>query len=264
MRILLTNDDGINAPGLKCLQNIAAQLSDDVWVVAPEHEQSGASRALTLHMPLRVRKARDKTFAVSGTPSDCVLLAVKDILADKKPDLILSGVNRGQNLAGDVTLSGTVAGALKGTAMGIPSMALSQAFFAEDDDDDSQSGPIKWHTAEHWGYSAIKNILSATWDKNITLNINVPAVTPDAVKGIRITRQGMRNHFNIHTEKRMDLRGHDYYWLGFGAPKSNPPKGTDLHAIYNGYVSVTPLSTDLTHEPTLDALQDTINQTEGA
>ncbi len=251
MRILLTNDDGIAAPGLSVLEGIARELSDDVWVVAPEHEQSGASRALTLHMPLRVRELEAKRFAVSGTPSDCVMLAVREIMADTAPDLILSGVNRGQNLAEDVTLSGTVAGALKGRALGIPSVALSQAFFNDGDDRDVQSGQVPWATAQQWGTKVLRPLISKGWPRDITLNVNFPSVQPEGVTGIEITRQGVRDHFNVHAEKRVDLRGYDYYWLGFGAPKSNPPQGTDLHAVYRGKISITPLSVDLTHEATL-------------
>src|SRR5208282_3511404 len=142
MRVLITNDDGIHAPGLKAAENIARALSDDVWVVAPESEQSGASHSLTLTFPLRLREIEEKRFAVSGTPTDCVLMAVAEMMKDARPDLILSGVNRGSNMADDVTYSGTIAGAMEGCSIGIPSIALSQAYGFE------QRNDVPWNCAE--------------------------------------------------------------------------------------------------------------------
>src|SRR5690349_15050924 len=146
MRILCTNDDGIHATGLAVLEKVARSFTDDVWVIAPEFEQSGASRALTLTAPIRVRKAGPKRFAVTGTPTDCVLLAVEDLMEDGPPDLVLSGVNRGSNIADDVTFSGTIAGAMQGMQLGIRAIALSQArgFRGED-------AKIPWETAEAFG-----------------------------------------------------------------------------------------------------------------
>ena len=154
MRILVTNDDGIHAEGLACLERIAGALSDDIWVVAPEIEQSGASRALTLSIPLRVRKLDDRRFAVAGTPTDCVELAVQELIEGAKPDLVLSGVNRGQNIAEDVTLSGTVAGALQGMALGIPSIALSQAMRIFDDSERAMN-----ETAEAYGPAIVQRLM---------------------------------------------------------------------------------------------------------
>lgn len=260
MRILLTNDDGFDAPGLKVLEGIARALSDDVWIVAPEREQSGASRALTLHMPLRAVKRDEKRYAVSGTPGDCVLLAVRQLM-DRAPDSVLSGVNRGQNLAEDVSISGTVAGALKGTALGIPSIAFSQAFPLVDLEDERQGGQIDWAVATAFGPHVLKRLVTAGWPKDITLNVNFPGCAPDAVGELRVTHQGARDAFNVHVEQRTDLRGFDYYWLGFGAARSRPGAGTDLEAIYTNHMSVTPLDVDLTHAPTvasLRAVMDTI------
>ncbi len=154
MRILLSNDDGIHAPGLQVLEHIAAELSDDVWVVAPETEQSGASHSLTLHEPLRMRKVSDKKFAVQGTPTDCVMMALQNILKDdRKPDLLLSGVNRGSNLAEDVTYSGTIAAAMEGTVLGIPSIAMSQVYNWEGRHN------VKWSCAEHHGPLIVRQLL---------------------------------------------------------------------------------------------------------
>jgi len=250
MRILCTNDDGIHAEGLACLERIARALSDDVWVVAPEIEQSGASRALTLSIPLRVRKLDDRRFAVSGTPTDCVELAVQDLLEDVKPDLVLSGVNRGQNLAEDVSMSGTVAGAIQGMALGIPSIALSQAMRIFHDGEKAM-----YETAEAHGPGVVKRLMEVGWPRNVMINLNFPDVAPDEVKAVEVTRQGFRDFKHMHAERRTDLRGRDYYWMGFRGQLSNPPAGTDLRAIYDGKISVTPLHIDLTHVETVHELR---------
>ena len=250
MRILCTNDDGIHAEGLASLERIARALTDDVWVVAPEIEQSGASRALTLSIPLRVRKLDERRFAVSGTPTDCVELAVQDLLGEVKPDLVLSGVNRGQNLAEDVTFSGTVAGALQGMALGVPSIALSQAMRIFHDGEKAL-----YETAEAHGPAVIQRLIEVGWPKNVMININFPDVAPDEVGEVEVTRQGFRDFKHMHAERRTDLRGRDYYWMGFKGQLSNPPAGTDLRAIYDGKISVTPLHIDLTHVETVHALK---------
>ena len=249
MRILCTNDDGIHATGLAVLERIARQFTDDVWVVAPETEQSGVSRSLTLTAPIRVREAAEKRFAVSGTPTDCVLLGVQNIL-DAPPDYVLSGVNRGQNLAEDVTMSGTIAGAMFGMQLGIPSIALSQARGFRKADE-----PIPWETAETYGPGVIDALMKAGWPKDVVMNVNFPDLPPDQVKAVEITVQGRRDHAIIYADPRTDLRGETYYWLGFKGTLSDPPEGADLRAIYDGRISVTPLHADLTHAPTLHDLK---------
>ena len=251
MRILCTNDDGIHAEGLACLERIASALSDDIWVVAPEIEQSGASRALTLSIPLRVRKLDDRRFAVAGTPTDCVELAVQELIEGAKPDLVLSGVNRGQNIAEDVTLSGTVAGALQGMALGIPSIALSQAMRIFDD-----SERAMYETAEAYGPAIVQRLMEVGWPAGeVVMNVNFPDVAPADVSAVEVTRQGRRDFKHMHAERRTDLRGRDYYWMGFMGKLSNPPAGTDLRAIYDGKISVTPLHIDLTHSETVNRLK---------
>ena len=169
MRILVTNDDGIHAEGLRALERIAAELSDDVWTVAPETEQSGASRAMTLTTPLRVRPVSERRFSVFGTPTDCVMLAFQDLIEGAKPDLVLSGVNRGQNLAEDVTVSGTVAGAMQGMALGCPAIALSQSLKVFHD-----SERALYHTAETYAPGIIRALLKAGGPKDGIININFP------------------------------------------------------------------------------------------
>ena len=249
MRILLTNDDGIRATGLDVLKRIAEQLSDDVWICAPDTEQSAASRGVSLHSPVRLRKHEDKVFSVTGTPTDSVIVAMKDVFKDKMPDLVLSGVNRGQNLAEDVTFSGTIAGALQGMQMGVPSIALSLARGFQG------ANSLPWETAEAHGPELIKTLISRGWPENVILSVNFPDTSPEGVKGVKITRQGRRDFQMSDVDKRNHPRGGHYYWLTYGAGKSNPPQGTDLKAIYEGYISVTPLHTDLTHAQTLNELQ---------
>jgi 5'-nucleotidase len=252
MRILLTNDDGIHAEGLTCLRRIAEALAggpENVWVCAPETEQSGASRGITLAVPMRVRQIAEREWAVSGTPTDCVLLAVNDLMSEK-PDLVLSGVNRGQNMGEDVTLSGTVAGALQGRALGIPSIALSQALYIF-----QESRRAPYETAEAHGPGVIKRLLQLGWPSDVIINVNFPDAAPEDVTEIEVTTQGVRDAQHMHAERRTDLRGKDYYWMGFRGQMSNPPEGTDLRAIYEGRISVTPLHIDLTHMQTVNALR---------
>lgn len=253
MRILLTNDDGVRAEGMQVLRRIAAHISDDIWVVAPDTEMSAASRGVSLHDPVRTKKLEDKVYAVTGTPTDSVIVALKDILKDNPPDLVLSGVNRGQNLAEDVTFSGTVAGALQGMQMGIPSIALSLARGFQG------AMSLPWETAEHHGPDLIKELVAKGWPHNVILSINFPDTAPDGVKGVQITRQGHRDFQMSGVDKRRHPRGGSYFWLTYGAQKSNPPQGTDLRAIYDGYISVTPLHTDLTHFDTMSDLQETFS-----
>ena len=250
MRILITNDDGIHAEGLQAQERIARTLSEDVWVCAPEVEQSGASRALTLSEPIRVRRMSQKRFAVGGTPTDCVLLAIQDLIEGQKPDLVLSGVNRGQNLGEDVTVSGTVAGAMQGMALGVPGIALSQAMARFHDDE-----AALFHTAETFAPGIIRQLLKAGWPNDVIININFPDLEPDAVHEVEVCAQGIRDVQNGHAERRTDLRGRDYYWMGWRGLPDNAPAGTDLYAVRHGRISVTPLHIDLTHRPTLHDLK---------
>lgn len=248
MRILITNDDGINAPGLKILQEIAALLSKDTWTVAPETDQSGASHSLTLHEPLRCRQVAERTFAVSGTPTDCVIMGVRHVLKEARPDLVLSGVNRGANLAEDVTYSGTIAGAFEGTLLGIKSIAMSLATGFH------KSGRIHWETPLAHAPAIVRNLLKAPWPDNVVMNVNFPDTTPKDVAGLMITTQGRRDQGLLHIDERKDTWGNPYYWFGFERKRSNPGDGTDLFAIYNGHISITPLYLNLTHPPSRDAL----------
>ena len=253
LRILVSNDDGIHAPGLKIAEKIARALSDDVWVIAPESEQSGASHSLTLSDPLRIRKISAKKYAVDGTPTDCVMMGVLHIMKDARPDLVISGVNRGSNIADDVTYSGTIAAAMEGTVLGIPSVALSQAFSYD------EHVQVRWNAAEKFGPPVIRQLLATGWPKEVLVNINFPDRNADKVEGVQVTSQGKRDQAILHVDDRIDARGNPYFWLGFKRILSNPPAGTDLRAIYDGFVSVTPLHLNLTHETTREGLSQRLS-----
>ena len=275
MRILCTNDDGIHAPGLKIVEEIARALSDDVWIVAPELDQSGVSHSLSLNDPLRLREVGPRHFAVRGTPTDCVIMGARHILGEKLPDLVLSGVNKGRNVAEDVVYSGTIAGALEGTILGLPSFALSQEFSME-----SREKPL-WDTALKFGPPILRKVIAAGVPKNTVINVNFPACAPDEVagvpkstvinvnfpacapddvKGVRVTRQGKRNLGFLKVDQRRDGRGNPYFWIGFEklAQVDVPAEGTDLWALAARYVSVTPLRLDRTDEAFSEALTATL------
>jgi len=244
MRILCTNDDGIHAPGLKVIEEIARALSDDVWIVAPELDQSGVSHSLSLNDPLRLREVGPRHFAVRGTPTDCVIMGARHILGETRPDVVLSGVNKGRNVAEDVVYSGTIAGALEGTILGLPSFALSQEFSIA-----TRDRPL-WDTALKFGAPIIRKVIEAGIPKNTVINVNFPACTPEQVAGIRVTRQGKRNLGFLKVDERRDGRGNPYFWIGFerAAMMDAPAEGTDLAALAARYVSVTPLRLDRTDE----------------
>lgn len=245
MRILLTNDDGIHAEGLELLERIARAISDDIWIVAPESEQSGASHSLSLSDPLRLRKIGERRFAVLGTPTDCVLMAARKVMPEV-PDLVLSGVNRGQNIADDVTYSGTIAAAMEGTTLGIRSIALSQVIGIHNRE------ALTYEVAERHGAAVLKKLVELPLGPGVLLNINFPDCRPDEVAGVEVTRQGKRDQNLLHIDERRDTRGKPYYWLGFQRERGNPPAGTDLRAVFEKRISVTPLHMNLTQ---LDAFE---------
>lgn len=247
MRILLTNDDGIHAEGLQVLERIARTLSDDVWVVAPETDQSGFSHSLSISAPLRMRKIDDRHFALRGTPTDCVIMAVRNVM-DSPPDLILSGVNNGSNTADDVTYSGTVAGAMEGTLLGIRSIALSQSYDYADD-----MRYVPWNTVETLGPDLLKKLVALDIPRGVFLNVNFPKIAPAEVKGVQVTSQGKFTH-GLWVDEREDGRGYPYYWLRFGRAEAELREGSDQAALRDGYVSVTPLHLDLTAHEIRDQL----------
>jgi 5'-nucleotidase len=245
MRILLTNDDGINAPGLYVLEKIAAQLSDDIWICAPSEEQSGAGHSLTLTRPVRMREHAPKRFSVTGTPTDSVTMGIKKAMPGP-PDLILSGVNRGANLGDDVTYSGTVSAAMEGALAGIRSIALSQVYAGE-----GHGNNVSFSAAEEWGAKVLRPLIDAPFAPRTLINVNFPPLAGEDVKGIRVVRQGFHDYARGSVVEGMDPRGFAYFWFGLHGIEHTPGHNTDLEAIAEGYISVTPLQLDLTHDASL-------------
>jgi 5'-nucleotidase len=249
MRILVTNDDGIHSEGLDVCAEIARALSDDVWIVAPEQDQSGVAHSLSLNDPLRLRQIGDRRYAVRGTPTDCVIMGVRHVLDGKQVDLVLSGVNRGRNVGEDVIYSGTVAGAMEGALLNIPSVALSQSY-------KSRSGkPPFWETGLRYAPDIIRGVLDDGVRKDVLVNINFPDCAPEEVKGIAVTPLGRRRQERLHIDKRLDGRNNPYYWIAYSHQlKMEPEHGTDVAAIEDRYIAVTPLKIDITDAPTMTRL----------
>lgn len=250
MRILLTNDDGYHAPGFAVLEEIARQFSDDIWVCAPSEEQSGAGHSLTLNRPVRLQKFADRRFAVTGTPTDSVMMALRTVM-DGEPDLILSGVNRGANLGDDITYSGTVSAAIEGALAGIRAIALSQVYGPATNGLDDM-----FAAARTWGPKVIEPLLTAPFAERTLVNVNFPPRAPEDVTGIRVVRQGFHDYSRGSVVEGKDPRGLKYYWFGLHAIEHTLDHGTDLEAIDDGAVAVTPLQLDLTHYSTIGTLAE--------
>lgn len=242
--ILVTNDDGVRAPGLRMLAEALVPLGD-VHVYAPESQQSAVGHSVSLHKPLRVTDLGDGWHMVDGTPTDCVMLAVRSLLG-RRPDLVVSGINPGANLGDDVTYSGTVAGAFEGMLLGIPSIAVSDVSYK----------PVHQETAAQVASVVATHVLSQGLPPDTTLNVNVPDVPYDDLKGLSITRMGRRN-YQDEIVRREDPRGGVYYWIGGDEPTHIMESGTDFEAIEAGRVSITPLHRDLTHHAVLHHFYET-------
>lgn len=248
-RILVTNDDGINADGLKVLEKIARAISDDVWIVAPEMEQSGAGHSLTINSPIRYRKISNERFAVYGTPTDCVLMGVREIMP-QAPDLVLSGVNRGKNVGEDVTHSGTVAGALEGTLCDILSIAMSQSV------DFTQNNPkIHWKTAEKYAPTIVKKIIAEKREYDTLYNINFPDRSPGNIEGIKVVAHGKRD-VPKQLSRYVDPKNRPYFWLNWPEEGADPRRpDSDIEWLVRGYITVTPLCMNMTNYNLLTQLK---------
>jgi 5'-nucleotidase len=255
-RILLTNDDGIDAPGLAVLEQIAAELAYEVWVVAPEHDQSGVSHAISLHHPLRVSKRGMRRFGVTGTPGDCAVMGICHLMADAPPQLILSGVNRGLNLGMETVFSGTVGGAMTGMMLGVPSIGLSQAFKDRDN--------VPWDTARSLGARVVRELLAIGWGKDACLNVNFPPLPADQAGPLTLARQGVGMVAGMHVETRTDPRGMTYHWLNFRRGDRVQGPESDYDAMRAGKIVVTPLRYDRTDEDAYRALAGKLPRFTGA
>ena len=246
-RILVTNDDGIEADGLACLTRVAQALSDDVWVCAPASEASGVGHAMTLHRPLRIRHLAEQTYTVDGTPTDCVLLAINDLLHDRKPDLVLSGVNHGSNIGDDVTYSGTIGAAMEATLLGIKAVAVSLEL---------GSDTPRWETVEAHAPATIQAMLDQPWPDASLYNLNFPDRKPHDVKGLRVVRHGTRKLGDEIIHHR-DPRGRSYTWIGPARRHAvDPDSNNDVAAINDGYMTVTPINLDLTNYEAMNGLEE--------
>jgi len=246
-RILLTNDDGIDAPGLRVLEDIASQLAREVWIVAPAHDQSGVSHAISLHHPLRITTEGERRFAVQGTPGDCVAVGIRHLMLGRYPDLVLSGVNRGANLGVETVFSGTVGAAMTGLLMGIPSIALSQAF--------SAGAPPLWETACKLGPGVIRDLARLPWASSACLNVNFPDCTPDQARSLMLTRQGAGLLEGIDVVTRSDPRSLTYYWLALARKAKEGAEADEASSLTKGHITATPLQFERTAETVLEMMK---------
>lgn len=237
-RVLISNDDGVNAPGLKALERAMKRIAGEVWVVAPETEQSAASHSLTLRAPLRIRKISKHKFAINGTPTDAVMLGVQHVMKDNPPDLVVSGVNRGGNLGEDVTYSGTVAAAMEGTLLGLPSVAFSLVT--------PDGAKSHWATAEDYVVRVMQHLSGLAFPRGVLINVNIPDCPLPQVTGIESTRQGRRK-IGCELLEGRDPRGKPYFWIGAQRDEDSSRPGTDLEAVTRNAVSVAPISMDMHH-----------------
>ena len=238
-RILITNDDGIHAPGIALLEEIAHDLSTDVWVVAPDKERSGAGHSVSLSDPIRMRQLGPRRYQVAGTPTDCVLMAMSQCMTDGPPTILLSGINSGANLAEDVTYSGTIAAAMEGTLLGVRSIAISQVR--------PPGGVANFAPAARYAPALLRQLIAlADWPEGSFININFPDVAPDTITGVRLTRQGQRPPGTFSIDPRVDARAQPYFWVKVAYAPGNEFDDTDLQAIAHHAVAVTPIRMDFT------------------
>jgi 5'-nucleotidase len=239
-RILLINDDGIEAPGLAILERIATELASEVWVVAPEHDQSGVSHAVSLHHPIRATPSGPRRWAVTGTPGDCVVMGLSHLMRGSLPQLLLSGVNRGANLGIETVFSGTVGGAMTGMMLGIPSIALSQAW--------TNREAVRWETAAALGPRIVQELMNIGWSKGTCLSVNFPDLPANEAGPLTLARQGVGSVEGMEVEPRTDPRGYTYYWVSFRRGDRDQGPESDVAALNAGRVVVTPLRYDRTDE----------------
>lgn len=247
-RILITNDDGIDGDGIRLLEKVALQMSDDVWVIAPEDERSGAGHSMSISHPIRIRQRDERHFAIRGTPTDCALLGIHELIPGKRPDIILSGINRGPNLAEDITYSGTCSAAMEGAVLGIPAIALSQII--------RYKSEIHWTTSEKFAAPVLERLIAMDWQPGQFVNVNFPDCPPDEVTGMRVTTLGMRPEGAFRPVGRIDERHVPYWWIKINFPDGGNVPGNDLQAAIDKQVSITPLRLDMTDHAALAKLQD--------
>lgn len=250
-RVLLCNDDGIDAPGMAVMERLARYIAEEIWIVAPTQDRSGVSNSLSLREPIRIIRRGDHRYAVYGTPADCVAFAIEHLMRDTPPDLLLSGVNSGSNLGFETILSGTVGAAMTGALLGVPSIGLSQVR--------KPGGPMRWQTAEDHGVFVIHTLLKATWTPHVCLSVNFPDINSEDVKGMKITTQGMGSVKGVSVVPVIDPTGEEYYWMRIkrGAPEDH--ESSEAFAVDNGYIAVTPLDHERTSAESRNALLEALS-----
>jgi 5'-nucleotidase len=249
LRVLIVNDDGIDAIGIRMLEEMVRTFTDDVWVVAPDEERSGAGHSISLSQPIRLKQRDERHFAVKGSPTDCALLGINELLGERKPDILFSGINAGPNLAEDVTYSGTCSAAMEGAMLGIPSVALSQML--------AYQNPVQWESSRRMLPGIIARLIDMSWRPGMFVNVNVPNIAPGEITGVRITRQGRRPPGSFTPTRRIDERFVPYYWIKVAYMDGGWETGTDLEAVRDGAVSITPLQLDMTNHVMLDTMRGT-------
>jgi 5'-nucleotidase len=247
-RALLTNDDGIESDGIKALAEVAALVAEEVWVVAPQYDQSGASACISLHMPLRVKEFGERKFAVAGTPCDSVLMAVRHMMKDTPPDVVMSGINKGFNISDDVLFSGTANAAMTGLFLGIPSVAFSQAY--------RDPNNLRWSAATDWIPRVLAFLSEGGWPEGVCFNVNFPDAAADDIKNMEIVRQGRGSILAVEVDQRVDLREKPYYWFQFTRNRKDSDEDTDVAALRRQSISITPLKLDRTDHDVLEKLRD--------
>lgn len=248
-RILISNDDSIHSDGIKVLEEAARSVSHHVWVVAPETQQSAAGHSLTIHMPLRIKEYDERHISVYGTPTDSVLVGIKKVMREFRPHIVLSGINHGQNTADDVTYSGTIAAAIEATLLGKPAIAFSQDY-------DENGGKPDWSIAREYTPRILKALEGKQWEKNIVMSVNFPMRRPGVTPEIRVRPQG---HYSMEEQDMiycMDPRGRPYFWIGAPPKRDELDQNIDVGSLKAGHVTITPLSLNLTHRPTLQSLEE--------
>ncbi|MGF1763097.1 5'/3'-nucleotidase SurE [Aliivibrio kagoshimensis] len=248
MKILISNDDGIFAEGMNTLANALSDIAEIV-IVAPDRNRSGASNSLTLENPLRVREIEKNRYSVQGTPTDCVHFALNELMKDDHPDLVIAGINHGANLGDDVLYSGTVAAAMEGHFLGIPSIAVSLV------------GDVNFNVAAEFVATLVNKQKEKVLPTNRILNVNIPDCAEEAIAGWQVTRLGSRHHAEDMI-KQLDPRGHEVYWLGPPGQRQDAGQGTDFFAIDHHFISVTPLQVDLTAHESLLCVEQWLQSTE--
>ncbi|MEL6317013.1 MAG: 5'/3'-nucleotidase SurE [Pseudomonadota bacterium] len=272
MRILVTNDDGISAEGLKVAEEIAVEIAGadgEVWVVAPAFEQSGVSHAVSFHSPIKVERLGARRYACAGAPADCVIVALGAFMKDAPPDLVLSGVNRGHNLAEDAVYSGTVGGAIEGALKGVKAIALSQYFRwsrvreIHERDGEAAAAAALFATARAHGASAVRRLLALEWTPDLFFNVNFPGCAPEEVKGARYARQGRRTRGEFGADERASPAGRPYFWLRHAVDNASGAPGDDCVLAHDDWITTVPMRPDYTDAELLARLQAQENGADG-